>query len=76
MSTIFYVMLISMGVIAILMLAATVVWVIFFKLIKGITGNVKDTVRTIKEPSRKIKEIRTSWTDKDGVVHESVEVIK
>ena len=76
MATIFYVMLISMGVIAILMMAATIVWLVVFKLVKGITGNVKDTVKTIKEPSRKIKEIRTSWIDKDGVQHESVEVIK
>ena len=75
MATIFYVMLISMGVIAILMMAATIVWLVIFKLIRGITGNVKETARIVKEPRRQIKEIVTKWTDKDGIVHESVEVI-
>lgn len=76
MSTIFYVMMIAMGVIFILFMAATIVWLVIFKLFKGITGNVKETARIIKEPSRKIKEIKTTWTDAEGVVHESVEVVK
>lgn len=75
MSTIFYVMLVAMGVIFILFIAATLVWLIIFKLVRGITGNVKETARIIKEPSRKIKAIKTTWTDKDGVVHESVEEV-
>lgn len=60
------------GVIAILFLAATVVWIVFFKAIKGTTKNIKDTVQLIKEPSRKVKE-RHIYYEENGVQKEVVE---
>lgn len=71
-STLFLILGICFGVIAILFLAATVVWVVFFKAIKGTTHNIKETVRLIKEPSKKVTE-RHIFYEENGVKKEVVE---
>lgn len=63
---------ICFGVIAILFLAATMIWIVFFKAIKGTTSNIKETVRLIKEPSKKVKERRILY-EENGVQKEVIE---
>lgn len=75
MSTVFWILLTAMGVIAVLFLAAVIVWIVFFKLIKGTTQNIKETVEIIKSPSKKVKE-RHIYYEEDGVKKECVEVMK
>ena len=71
-TTIFTILAICFGIIAVLFLAATVVWIVFFKAIKGTSKNIKETVRMIKEPSRKVKE-RHIFYEENGVRKEVIE---
>lgn len=75
MNTVFWILLIGSGVIAVLFLAAVIVWIVFFKLIKGTTQNIKETVEIIKSPSKKVKE-RHIFYEEDGIKKECVEVMK
>lgn len=74
-STLFLILGICFGIIAILFLAAVVVWIVFFKAIKGTTKNIKETVRLIKEPNRKVSEVHTYY-EEGGIKKERVEVMK
>ena len=58
-----------------LLLAGVFVGWLILKLIKGITGNVKDTAKILKEPKKKVSEIHT-FVYEDGVKKEIVEVLK
>lgn len=58
-----------------LLLAGVFVGWLILKLIKGITGNVKDTAKILKEPKKKISEVHT-FVYEDGVKKEIVEVMK
>lgn len=58
-----------------LLLAGVFVGWLILKLIKGITGNVKDTAKILKEPKKKVSEIHT-FVYEDGVKKEIVEVMK
>lgn len=71
-STLFLILGICFGIIFILFLAAVLIWVVFFKAIRGTTKNIKDTVQLIKEPSRKVKE-RHIFYEEDGIKKEVVE---
>lgn len=71
-STLFVILGVCFGIIFILFLAAVLIWVVFFKAIKGTTANVKETVRLLKEPSKKVKE-RHIFYEEDGVKKEVVE---
>lgn len=74
-STLFVILGICFGIIAVLFLAATMIWIVFFKAIKGTTKNIKETVQLIKEPSKKVKERRILY-EENGVQKEVVEVMK
>lgn len=71
-STLFVILGVCFGIIFILFLAAVLIWVVFFKAIKGTTSNIKETVRLIKEPSKKVKE-RHIFYEEDGIKKEVVE---
>lgn len=71
-STLFLILGICFGIIFILFLAAVLIWVVFFKAIRGTTHNIKETVRLIKEPSKKVKE-RHIYYEENGVQKEVVE---
>lgn len=58
-----------------LLLAGVFVGWLILKLIKGITGNVKDTAKILKEPKKKISEVHT-FVYENGVKKEIVEVMK
>lgn len=58
-----------------LLLAGVFVGWLILKLIKGITGNVKDTAKILKEPKKKVSEVHT-FVYEDGVKKEIVEVMK
>lgn len=71
-STLFVILGVCFGIIFILFLAAVLIWVVFFKAIRGTTANVKETVRLLKEPSKKVKE-RHIFYEEDGIKKEVVE---
>lgn len=73
-STLFVILGVCFGIIAILFLAATIVWVVFFKAIKGTTHNIKETVRLIKEPSKKVTE-RHIFYEENGIKKEVIEKV-
>lgn len=72
--TLFLILGICFGIIAILFLAAVVVWIVFFKAIKGTTHNIKETVRLIKEPSKKVTE-RHIFYEENGIKKEVIEKV-
>ena len=74
-STLFIILGVCFGIIAVLFLAATVIWIVFFKAIRGTTKNIKETVQLIKEPSKKVKERRILY-EENGIQKEVVEVMK
>ena len=71
-STLFIILGVCFGIIAVLFLSATVIWIVFFKAIKGTTKNIKETVQLIKEPSKKVKERHIYYVE-NGVQKEVVE---
>lgn len=73
-STLFVILGICFGIIAVLFLAATMIWIVFFKAIKGTSKNIKETVRLIKEPSKKVTE-RHIFYEENGIKKEVIEKV-
>lgn len=69
MATVLQVFGIAMAVILSLFLAAVIVWVILLKLVKGISGNVLEIIKTIfvHKKAKKVTQVQTTYKDLDGL---------
>lgn len=69
MATVLQVFGIAMAVILSLFLAAVIVWVIILKLVKGISGNVLEIIKTVfaRKKEKKLETIETKYKDVDGL---------